>query len=137
MLNSTFLDPLANQMALSYPCSFHPLLCILVRLNILKKLAGARFTPFNVSPCTSSPCYLDYNTGKLQTLVDIIFSPEAAWMESSSLVSFKLTNPVLCVVVSHVTQCMQIMMLVSNSYLVLSGDILFGIISIIISLHRV
>ena len=48
-------------------------------------------------------------------------------MQSSSVKYFKLTNPVLCGVVSHVSPVSAIRMLGSNSNLVLYGNIFFGI----------
>ena len=97
-------------------------------LDRLKFSAGFRVASFNISPCTYSPYLLHYTTGKLPTLAEIIFSPEDAWTNSFYVVSFKLTNHILCGVVSHVAQVYAIMMLVSSSNLVLSGNTFFGII---------
>ena len=124
---TTFLDTLVNQTASSFPCSFQPSFCLFQRPNRLKFAAGVRVTSFNVSPCTSSPYLFHCTTGKLPTLVEIMFPPGASWMESSSVASFKLTNSVLCRVVSHVAPVYETMMLLYNSNLLLYGNIFFGI----------
>ena len=77
-VNHHLPGPLVIKMALSFPCSFHHSFCLLVRLNRMKFTDGIRVIIFNVSPWPSSPYLLHWTTEKTPTLVEIMFSPEAA-----------------------------------------------------------
>ena len=115
-------------MALSYQCIFHSSFCLLVRLNRLKLAARVRFASYNFSSCISSPYFFYCITCNFPTLVEIMFSPEAYWVESSSLASFKLKKHVLCGVMSHVSPVFVIIMLGSNINLVMSRNIFICIV---------
>ena len=58
-----------------------------------------------------------------------MLSTEATWTESYSVAPLKLKKPVLYGVLLHVSTVSAIMILGSNSNLVLSGNILFGIVT--------